>query len=54
MTELVIVIGPDMEDVARLAEPFPTVIQTERLGTAHAALQAEAFFRDGDVAILKA
>ena len=52
--QLVIVIGPDMEDVARLAEPFPTVIQTERLGTAHAALQAEAFFGDGDVAILYA
>ena len=52
--QLVIVIGPNMEDVARLAEPFPTVIQTERLGTAHAALQAEAFFGNGDVAILYA
>lgn len=49
---VVVVIGPDMEEVARLAAPHATVIQHERLGTAHAALQAEALFGDGDVAVL--
>ncbi|GBR46095.1 bifunctional N-acetylglucosamine-1-phosphate uridyltransferase [Acetobacter pomorum DSM 11825] len=51
---LVVVIGPDMEEVAELATPYPVVIQQERLGTAHAALQAEAWFGDGDVAVLYA
>lgn len=51
---LVVVVGPDMEDVAQLAAPFPVVVQTERLGTAHAALQAEDWFGEGDVAVLYA
>ncbi|MFT8674540.1 MAG: bifunctional UDP-N-acetylglucosamine diphosphorylase/glucosamine-1-phosphate N-acetyltransferase GlmU [Acetobacter sp.] len=51
---LVIVVGPDMEDVSALAAPFPVVVQHERLGTAHAALQAEPWFGDGDVAVLYA
>ncbi|MCG0997918.1 bifunctional UDP-N-acetylglucosamine diphosphorylase/glucosamine-1-phosphate N-acetyltransferase GlmU [Acetobacter persici] len=51
---LVVVIGPEMGDVAELAAPYPVVIQHERLGTAHAALQAEAYFGDGDVAVLYA
>lgn len=51
---LVVVIGPGMEDVAELAAPYPVVIQHDRLGTAHAALQAEAYFGDGDVAVLYA
>ena len=51
---LVVVIGPDMEEVAELAAPYPVVVQQERLGTAHAALQAEAWFGDGDVAVLYA
>lgn len=51
---LVVVVGPEMGDVAELAAPYPVVIQHERLGTAHAALQAEAYFGDGDVAVLYA
>ncbi len=51
---VVVVVGPDMQAVARAASPHPVVIQHERLGTAHAALQAEAHFGDGDVAVLYA
>ncbi|MCP1214288.1 bifunctional UDP-N-acetylglucosamine diphosphorylase/glucosamine-1-phosphate N-acetyltransferase GlmU [Acetobacter okinawensis] len=51
---LVVVIGPDMADVAEVAAPYPVVIQHERLGTAHAALQAEEWFGEGDVAVLYA
>ncbi|MGH7211818.1 MAG: bifunctional UDP-N-acetylglucosamine diphosphorylase/glucosamine-1-phosphate N-acetyltransferase GlmU, partial [Acetobacteraceae bacterium] len=51
---IVVVIGPDMDAVARQAAPHPCVIQAERLGTAHAARQAEALFGDGEVAILYA
>ncbi|NHO33018.1 bifunctional UDP-N-acetylglucosamine diphosphorylase/glucosamine-1-phosphate N-acetyltransferase GlmU [Acetobacter fallax] len=51
---VVVVIGPDMEDVVTLAAPHVTVVQHDRLGTAHAALQAEALFGDGDVAVLYA
>ncbi len=36
----VVVVGPDMDAVAAAARPRPTVVQAERLGTAHAALQA--------------
>ncbi|MDK9719709.1 MAG: bifunctional UDP-N-acetylglucosamine diphosphorylase/glucosamine-1-phosphate N-acetyltransferase GlmU [Rhodospirillales bacterium] len=35
-----VVIGPDQEAVAKTAAPHPCVVQAERLGTAHAALQA--------------
>jgi len=48
----VVVIGPDMEALATLAAPHETVIQTERRGTAHAALQAEAHFGGGLVAVM--
>ena len=51
---LVVVIGPDMADVAEVAAPYPVVIQHDRLGTAHAALQAENWFGEGDVAVLYA
>jgi bifunctional UDP-N-acetylglucosamine pyrophosphorylase/glucosamine-1-phosphate N-acetyltransferase len=52
---IVVVTGPDMEAVARLAAPHPRVIQQERLGTAHAALQAAPLFAEADeVAILYA
>jgi bifunctional UDP-N-acetylglucosamine pyrophosphorylase/glucosamine-1-phosphate N-acetyltransferase len=51
---IVVVIGPEMERVAHAAHPYPVVVQHERLGTAHAALQAEAEFGDGEVAILYA
>lgn len=51
---IVVVIGPDMDELQRIASPHPVVIQTERKGTAHAALQAIPYFKDGDVAILYA
>jgi bifunctional UDP-N-acetylglucosamine pyrophosphorylase/glucosamine-1-phosphate N-acetyltransferase len=51
---VVVVLGPDMESVAREAAPHKCVIQHERLGTAHAALQAADHFGSGEVAILYA
>ncbi len=51
---IVVVIGPGMEAVAKLAAPHPVVVQQERLGTAHAALQAADHFGDGEVAVLYA
>ena len=51
---VVVVVGPGMESVAAAAEPHAVVIQHERLGTGHAALQAEAHFGNGDVAVLYA
>jgi bifunctional UDP-N-acetylglucosamine pyrophosphorylase/glucosamine-1-phosphate N-acetyltransferase len=52
---IVVVTGPEMEAVARIAAPHPSVIQHERLGTAHAALQAAPLFAGEDeVAILYA
>ncbi|HYZ22669.1 MAG TPA: NTP transferase domain-containing protein, partial [Rhodopila sp.] len=51
---IVVVLGPEMEQVAREAAPHVCVAQHERLGTAHAALQAAAHFGDGQVAILYA
>ncbi len=49
---IAVVVGPGMDAVAREAMPHPSVVQAERRGTAHAALQAEALFGDGDVAVL--
>lgn len=51
---VVVVLGPEMEALARVAQPHATVVQHERLGTAHAALQAEALFGNGEVAVLYA
>jgi bifunctional UDP-N-acetylglucosamine pyrophosphorylase/glucosamine-1-phosphate N-acetyltransferase len=51
---IVVVVGPDMEAVQREAAPHISVVQQERLGTAHAALTAAAEFGDGEVAILYA
>ena len=51
---VVVVVGPGMEALARAAAPHPVVVQAERLGTAHAALQAAEQFGDGDVAVLYA
>ena len=51
---IVVVAGPGMEALARAAAPHPVVVQADRLGTAHAALQAAAQFGDGDVAVLYA
>lgn len=49
---VVVVTGPGMEDVATAAAPHPTVIQQNRLGTAHAALAAASHFGDGIVTIV--
>ena len=51
---IVVVVGPETEAVGRAAAPWPSVMQRERRGTAHAALQAEAQFGDGEVAVLYA
>ncbi len=44
---IVVVIGPDMPELAALAAPHQVVVQAQRLGTAHAALQAAPYFGDG-------
>ncbi len=51
---IVVVIGPDMDAVAREAAPHTCVVQAERRGTAHAALQAAHLFGEGEVAVLYA
>jgi bifunctional UDP-N-acetylglucosamine pyrophosphorylase/glucosamine-1-phosphate N-acetyltransferase len=51
---IVVVLGPDMDTVRKAAEPHASVVQHERLGTAHAALQAIEHFGDGPVAVLYA
>ncbi len=51
---IVVVAGPGMDALARAAAPHPVVVQEERLGTAHAALQAAEQFGGGDVAVLYA
>jgi bifunctional UDP-N-acetylglucosamine pyrophosphorylase/glucosamine-1-phosphate N-acetyltransferase len=51
---IAVVLGPDMDAVRAEAAPHVCVVQTERLGTAHAALQAAAQFGDGQVAVLYA
>ncbi len=51
---VVVVVGPGMAGVAAVAAPHPTVVQPERLGTAHAALQAAPWFGEGLVAVLYA
>ena len=51
---VVVVVGPDMEPVEAAAAPHATVTQPERLGTAHAALQAAGQFGDAVVAVLYA
>ena len=39
--KVVVVIGPDMEDVGRVCRHHTIVVQEERLGTGHAVLQAK-------------
>src|ERR1700760_3816980 len=51
---IVVVLGPDMDAVAREAAPHTCGVQQERLGTAHAALQAVEHFGAGEVAVLYA
>jgi bifunctional UDP-N-acetylglucosamine pyrophosphorylase/glucosamine-1-phosphate N-acetyltransferase len=51
---VVVVVGPDMLALQAAAAPHSSVVQAERLGTAHAALQAAPLFGDGEVAVLYA
>src|SRR5579875_3273838 len=51
---VVVVVGPGMPEVEAVAVPHPTVVQRERLGTAHAALQGMRWFGEGAVAVLYA
>lgn len=51
---IVVVLGPDMDAVRAEAAPHACVVQQDRLGTAHAALQAVEQFGDGRVAVLYA
>ncbi|WP_135467526.1 bifunctional UDP-N-acetylglucosamine diphosphorylase/glucosamine-1-phosphate N-acetyltransferase GlmU [Crenalkalicoccus roseus] len=53
---IVVVVGPDMPALERAAAPHATVVQAERLGTGHAALQAAPLLRGfpGDAAVLYA
>lgn len=51
---IVVVLGPDMDPVAKEAAPHVCVIQHERLGTGHAASQAMEHFGSGEIAVLYA
>ncbi|PPQ31276.1 bifunctional UDP-N-acetylglucosamine diphosphorylase/glucosamine-1-phosphate N-acetyltransferase GlmU [Rhodopila globiformis] len=51
---IVVVLGPEMDAVRKEAAPHACVVQQERLGTAHAALQAVEHFGTGHVAVLYA
>ena len=51
---IVVVIGPDMPALAKLAAPHEVVVQHERLGTAHATRMAESRFGEGPVAVFYA
>jgi bifunctional UDP-N-acetylglucosamine pyrophosphorylase/glucosamine-1-phosphate N-acetyltransferase len=52
--KVVVVVGPGMDQVAAAVAPAHTVVQTERLGTGHAVMQARAELADfaGDVLVL--
>ena len=51
---LVVVVGPEMETVAKTVAPWPTVVQQERLGTGHAVMAAREVLDgfDGDVLVV--
>jgi bifunctional UDP-N-acetylglucosamine pyrophosphorylase/glucosamine-1-phosphate N-acetyltransferase len=51
---VVVVVGPDMPDLEAAVAPHGVAVQRERLGTAHAALQAmpQLGGHEGDVAVL--
>lgn len=51
---IVVVVGPDMPALEAAVAPHRVVVQNERLGTAHAALQAATEFGEGEVAVLYA
>ena len=51
---VVVVVGPQMDSVAKAVTPAQTVVQADRLGTAHAVKQARQALagHDGDVLVL--
>jgi len=53
---IVVVVGPGMEGLAKIAAPHDVVVQHERLGTAHAARMAAPLLADyaGEAAVLYA
>jgi bifunctional UDP-N-acetylglucosamine pyrophosphorylase/glucosamine-1-phosphate N-acetyltransferase len=53
---IIVVVGPDMPALEAVAAPHETVVQRDRLGTGHAALQAAALLEgfSGDAAVLYA
>lgn len=51
---IVVVVGPEMAAVQQAARPHVSVVQAERRGTAHAALQAAPLFGASEVAVLYA
>ncbi len=51
---IVVVVGPEMEALAKIASPNQVVVQHERRGTGHAALQAAEAFGTGEVVVLYA
>ena len=52
--DITVVVGPNMDNVKEAVNPTKTVVQEERLGTAHAVLAAESEIQpfDGNVLIL--
>ncbi|MFT9449652.1 bifunctional UDP-N-acetylglucosamine diphosphorylase/glucosamine-1-phosphate N-acetyltransferase GlmU [Gluconobacter japonicus] len=52
--DVVVVVGPDMPELEKVVLPYRTVVQTDRLGTAHATNMAKGLFGDGDIAVLYA
>lgn len=52
--EIVVVIGDGMEGVSELVKPHATVVQSERLGTAHAVLAAHEYLEsfEGELLVL--
>ncbi|GAC86846.1 bifunctional GlmU [N-acetylglucosamine-1-phosphate uridyltransferase/glucosamine-1-phosphate acetyltransferase] [Gluconobacter thailandicus F149-1 = NBRC 100600] len=52
--DVVVVVGPDMPELERVVQPCKTVVQADRLGTAHATNMAKDLFGDGDIAVLYA
>lgn len=52
--DICVVVGDFMDDVSEAVAPFPTAVQSERLGTAHAVLAARDSIGDfdGDVLVL--
>lgn len=54
INKICVVIGPGMDDVAETVAPHNTVVQKDRLGTAHAALCAKDTLSDGfdDILVL--